>query len=96
MEKIRITTVPQKLNGSVILPASKSISNRALVICALTEHPFIIQNLSNADDTVLLDALFQSNEKEIYVRNAREQWRVFFLPIMLPGLAMLYYQGAIE
>jgi len=70
MKSIRITSTPQKLNGTVVLPSSKSISNRALVIRALTEIPFAIQNLSDADDTTLLESLFESKEKEIYVRNA--------------------------
>ena len=70
MKSIRIATTLQKLNGIVILPSSKSISNRVLVIRALTENPFVIQNLSDADDTILLESLFESSEKEIYVRNA--------------------------
>ncbi len=39
------------LTGKVTLPASKSISNRALIISALSENPFPIENLSGAEDT---------------------------------------------
>ena len=70
MNNLSIIKSPLKLTGAIHLPASKSISNRTLVIRALSETPFLIQNLSEADDTVLLDSLFQSKGKEIYVRNA--------------------------
>ncbi len=44
--------------GIVKLPASKSISNRVLIIRALCNEPFEIENLSDSDDTnVLLNAL---------------------------------------
>jgi len=70
MQYLRIINSPKILNGKVQLPASKSISNRALIIRALCDTPFIIQNLSDADDTKLLNSLFQSAEKELYVKNA--------------------------
>lgn len=44
------------------LPASKSISNRALILNALSYSPYEIENLSNCDDTkVLLRALDSDN-----------------------------------
>lgn len=39
------------LTGNVTLPASKSISNRALIISDLSVNPFPIENLSGAEDT---------------------------------------------
>ena len=49
---------PASLHASVKLPASKSISNRALIICALTGGQCMPQNLSDCDDTeVTLRAL---------------------------------------
>jgi 3-phosphoshikimate 1-carboxyvinyltransferase len=48
------------LIGRVRLPASKSISNRLLILNALAEKPGTIRNLSESDDTqVLLRALEQ-------------------------------------
>lgn len=48
----------QTLNGSIQLPGSKSISNRILIIKALSGLSFEIKNLSNSDDTKhLKDAL---------------------------------------
>ena len=44
--------------GEITVPASKSISNRLLIIQALCEPKFKINNLSASDDTqVLIDAL---------------------------------------
>ena len=49
---------PKKLNTSLSLPASKSISNRALILNALCDNPKPIQNLSLCDDTeVVINAL---------------------------------------
>ena len=41
----------------ITLPASKSLSNRWLVLNHLLGGPFILHNLSKADDTMLLQAL---------------------------------------
>jgi 3-phosphoshikimate 1-carboxyvinyltransferase len=70
MDKIKIEYSPEKLSGNILLPASKSISNRALIIRALCDSPFYIQHLSGADDTELLHSLFQSTDKELFVKNA--------------------------
>ena len=49
---------PERLNANVSLPASKSISNRALVIYALSGGHLLPHNLSDCDDTeVILEAL---------------------------------------
>ena len=49
---------PSKLTGTVNLPASKSISNRALIISALSGNVVLPQNLSDCDDTnVIVKAL---------------------------------------
>ncbi len=42
------------LKGVIDLPASKSISNRVLMIQFLSKKNFRIDNLSNADDTLLM------------------------------------------
>jgi len=47
-----------KITVRIDLPASKSISNRALILNALSYSPYEIQNLSECDDTrVTMDAL---------------------------------------
>lgn len=53
-----IITPPEHINTCLTLPASKSISNRALIIQALSNHKGKIQNLSSCDDTtVMVNAL---------------------------------------
>ena len=42
------------VNCEIDLPSSKSISNRLLIIQALSENEFQINNLSNSDDTIYL------------------------------------------
>jgi len=44
-------TPPSSINGSVNLPASKSISNRTLILNALAKIPQLIDNISDSDDT---------------------------------------------
>ena len=51
-------TAPERLDTIIELPASKSISNRALIIYALSGGRTLPQNLSDCDDTeVIVDAL---------------------------------------
>ncbi len=51
-------TAPRDLCTSVALPPSKSISNRALIIYALSGKKIVPENLSDCDDTmVMIDAL---------------------------------------
>lgn len=53
-----ILSAPDKIDAAVRLPASKSISNRALVMNALAGSKVMPDNLSDCDDTrVILDAL---------------------------------------
>jgi len=57
MNKLHITA-PERLKVDVSLPASKSISNRALIIYSLAGGSILPQNLSDCDDTsVMINAL---------------------------------------
>src|SRR5687768_5653963 len=60
----------QSLKATVHLPSSKSISNRLLIMKALSGKKFSIQNLSDADDTKLLNELLSSDEKILDAQNA--------------------------
>ncbi len=54
----KITAPISPIKGKIKLPASKSISNRVLIINALSYSPFPIHNLSDSNDTkVMLDVL---------------------------------------
>ena len=58
-----IITAPIALKGEVALPASKSISNRALIISALAGRHQLPDNLSDCDDTqVTVRAIRDDNE----------------------------------
>jgi len=68
--KYNISINKNKIEGQINLPASKSISNRVLIINALSYSPYPVQNLSDSDDTkVLLNALF-SNENKFDIGHA--------------------------
>lgn len=55
---------------TIQLPASKSISNRALILNALSYSPFEITNLSDCDDTEVMVAVLHSNSNHFDVKAA--------------------------
>lgn len=56
-------TAPRKVHSVIDLPASKSISNRALILNTLSNSPFPVENLSNSDDTqVMIDAFHSTSD----------------------------------
>ncbi len=57
MKEIVVLKADKVLKGTIQLPASKSISNRLLILQALNGRDFKIINLSEAEDTVLLSRL---------------------------------------
>ncbi len=54
----------------VEIPASKSISNRLLIIRALANEQIVIQNLSRANDTVLLETFLNAKSEEKWAGDA--------------------------
>lgn len=61
----KLSAPPQLLDNQVIdLPASKSLSNRALILQALCPKPCCLTHLSDCDDTVVMQKAFAQ------VRNA--------------------------
>ncbi|MGI6220097.1 MAG: 3-phosphoshikimate 1-carboxyvinyltransferase [Bacteroidaceae bacterium] len=69
--KYRITA-PRRLEGTMCLPASKSISNRALILQALAQGALTeLSNLSDCDDTfVMLRALEHPHLLEVDIKAA--------------------------
>lgn len=65
---IKRTTVLKGTTTS--LPASKSISNRALIINALSGNSSVLNNLSDANDTQLMLRLVNSSDQTIDVEDA--------------------------
>jgi 3-phosphoshikimate 1-carboxyvinyltransferase len=94
MKSVIISKPDRILKGSIMLPASKSISNRLLVMRALSGKDFAINNISEAEDSVLLQKLLETifsdhNHKkviELDTANAGTVMR-FLTPLlaMLPG-----------
>ena len=63
-------TAPKALKQTVQLPASKSISNRALVIHALSGGDVLPENLSDCDDTEVIVSALKDNPYEINIKAA--------------------------
>jgi 3-phosphoshikimate 1-carboxyvinyltransferase len=56
--------------GKIQIPGSKSESNRAILLNALCENPGVINNLSSARDTQLMQSLIGSTNSIIDVKDA--------------------------
>lgn len=65
-----ISSKINKLEGNIKLPSSKSISNRVLIINALSYSPFPVENLSDSDDTKLMDEVLCSNTNKFDIGHA--------------------------
>ncbi len=80
----------RSIRGKIVLTGSKSISNRALIIRALSGEDFPIHRLASANDTDLMQALLASNDE---VRDAGPAGTTFrFLTAYLalqPGTQVL-------
>jgi len=75
---------PKKLDCTINLPASKSISNRALIIYALSGGRHLPQNLSDCDDTeVIIDALrYMPEEINIKAAGTAMRFMTAYLSVM--------------
>lgn len=58
------------IKTGISLPSSKSISNRALIINALSYSPYPLRNLSDSDDTKVLQAALYSNNSKFDIGHA--------------------------
>ena len=61
---------PEQLNQTVKLPASKSISNRTLIIYALSGGEILPENLSDCDDTEVIIRALRDMPEEINIKAA--------------------------
>lgn len=75
MSRIKIYHPTKKLYGSVCLPGSKSESNRALILQALSGNGFQIQNLSTARDTQNLKNMLAADQQIVDVIDAGTSMR---------------------
>jgi 3-phosphoshikimate 1-carboxyvinyltransferase len=66
-----LVSKPNKtITGSIVLPGSKSVANRALIIHALSYSPYPIENLSDSDDTRVMSQVFNSNTNHFDIGHA--------------------------
>ena len=68
--RYQISSTNKNITGTVRLPSSKSISNRVLIIGALSHCSFPIRNLSDSDDTKVLAAALNSNSNKFDIGHA--------------------------
>ena len=61
---------PDTLDATIKLPASKSISNRALIICALAGGKCLPENLSDCDDTEVVIKALSSMPETVDIKAA--------------------------
>ena len=69
MKKLHITA-PTRLKADISLPASKSISNRALIIYSLSGGDILPENLSDCDDTSVIVKALQDMPETIDIKAA--------------------------
>ncbi len=75
MSVVKISHPTKKINARIRIPGSKSESNRALILKALTGNRLQIEGLSSARDTQRLVQLLASDEKTIDVLDAGTSMR---------------------
>lgn len=75
MEQLHIEGGKAREGVHISLTGSKSISNRILIIRALGEHTFPIENLSKSQDTLTLEKLLSSNEETLDAGHAGTTFR---------------------
>ncbi|HCE56831.1 MAG TPA: 3-phosphoshikimate 1-carboxyvinyltransferase [Prolixibacteraceae bacterium] len=66
----KVSANTKTIKTSISLPSSKSISNRALIINALNYSPYPLRNLSDSDDTKVLQAALYSNNSKFDIGHA--------------------------
>jgi len=80
-----ISKADKILKGEIMLPSSKSISNRILIINSLSYSPYEIENLSDSDDTRVMEAVLNANTNHFDVGHAGTAMR--FLTAFLSKIA---------
>src|SRR3954467_14218866 len=68
-----VSNPTKKLKGSIQLTASKSESNRALIIQALSKEKFPIENLATAQDTQTLQQILTADQLHLQSDKSQEE-----------------------
>ena len=72
MNVLDITPFPGECAGSIDVPGSKSISNRALILAVLLRHRGSTQGMLNSEDVSLMKEALVSLGVSISTRRATE------------------------
>lgn len=72
---IQITIAPTLVSGTINLPASKSITNRVLLIRSIANSFFEIHNCSESNDTILLKKMLASETNILNAEDAGTSMR---------------------
>jgi 3-phosphoshikimate 1-carboxyvinyltransferase len=67
---ILLTKSDTAICGEIVLPASKSISNRVLIINALSYSSYPVKNLSDCDDSRIMNQVLDSNSNHFDIGHA--------------------------
>ena len=78
-------TPPERIDTTVSLPASKSISNRALIIQALSGGRTLPENISDCDDTEVIVSALRHMPDEINIKAAGTAMRFMTAYLSLQG-----------
>ncbi|HEY1047510.1 MAG TPA: 3-phosphoshikimate 1-carboxyvinyltransferase [Bacteroidia bacterium] len=80
-----LSKINRPLTGKITLPASKSISNRYLMICALSNHQPPLMGLSDSSDTRVLESALYHPESTIDFKDAGTPLRFYLAYAALKG-----------
>ena len=70
MRTVRVTHPTKKVAATIQLPSSKSISNRVLILQAISGNNIALENISTADDTLIMQSALFQKTGIIDVKNA--------------------------
>ena len=65
-----LLSAPKRIAARIELPSSKSICNRALILNALSDSRFPLENISDCDDTQVMVKAFSENRRDIDIKAA--------------------------
>ncbi len=95
-DALHLSCPSRHVAGNVRLEPSKSLSNRALVIRSLCDTPFVIDQLSGSDDTLVLQQMLGSESDSLYAGHAGTAYRFMLAraclydnPVILDGSEQL-------
>ncbi|MBT8195539.1 MAG: 3-phosphoshikimate 1-carboxyvinyltransferase [Bacteroidia bacterium] len=82
---LRLRNLKRSIFTELAIPASKSISNRCLIIQALSDKEFEIRNLAPSSDTILMKDALSNDGSELNLQNAGTTFRFLTAYMSLVG-----------